>query len=285
VAVALQTATQLDTFLVSTTGALNLVADTSSGWQSPVARTGASVFPPGAPVAALSQGGQTSAFAIDANGALEIVWWNPVLGWLGPTVLTASHYAPAGGNLATGVRANGEIDVFSVGTDGALKYMAFNGTTWSGPFVLSSTNFAPPGAPLAGALDVHGYFNIMTIGNDGKLYTDWDVTPLWSGVTALTSASFAPLGGRLAAINYNNTSINAFLVDNTGTIQTLSNAGVGWNGPTAIGTSLARPGTQVSVVLENVTQLDVFAVAAIANSGVIESVKSGTSWSTPANLP
>jgi hypothetical protein len=287
VAFTLQTSSQADTFVVNNNGALYSIAKTSSGWQPPVALTPTGLAPAGAPVAAVSTWGNVSAYVVDTTGALEGVLWTPSGGWNAPVAVTAANYAPPGAQLAVGVRSGAlELDVFSVGTDGALKYMAYSNLTWSGPHILTATNFAPPGAPVAGALDVHGYFNIMTIGNDGKLYTDWDVTPQWSGATALTGANFAPPGASLAAINAGNAALEAFLVNSSGTINWMYNTGASWTSPAAIGrTGLAQPGAAIGAAIENGNQVDVFAVSATANSGVVESVNSGSGWSTPVALP
>ena len=282
----LQTASQADDFVVGGTGALYSIANTSSGWEPPLALTPTGLAPAGAPVAALNAFGVVSSYVVDNNGALEAVSWTSSAGWQGPVPLTAANFAPPGAQLVVGLRAGGlEGDVFAIGTDGALKYMAFNGTGWTGPHVLTATNFAPPGAPLAGALDVHGYYNIMTIGNDGKLYTDWDVTAQWSGATALTGA-VAPPGGGLAAINAANVALEAYFVDNTGTINWLSNTGVSWTAPAAIGAAgVAEPGGGVSVAIENGNQVDLFAVSATSTSGALESTNNGSGWSALVALP
>ena len=182
VALGQQTASVTDAVVAGVDGAVHVISSSNNGpWGTPFSVTTTSFVPPGAAIATANYGGQFGVFVVGATGALQIVWWNPVLGWLGPVALTAAQYAVPGADVATAVRSNGELDAFSVGSDGALKYMAFNGSVWSGPYVLSATNFAPIGASVAAAMDVNGYTNVFVIANDGALYTKWDLTPFWSG--------------------------------------------------------------------------------------------------------
>ena len=286
VVAALQTTTAADIFVAANDGKVYVASTASDAtWQAPVALTAANFAKPGAALATTTQGQQLNVFVVDALGKLEQLAWTPTFGWLGPVALTSANYAPPSAALATGTRSNGEVDVYSVGTTGALQYMAFNYGFWSGPYTLTVTNFAPAGTPVAAALDVHGYMNVMLIGNDGALYTKWDATPLWSGPTALTATGFAPPGGSVSAINSNNQSLNAFVIDNSGTIDGLSNAGSSWQGPTAIGVRLAAPGAATGVAVEGTNELHLFAVATGTGSGVVESVNSGGGWSAPVVMP
>jgi hypothetical protein len=281
-----QTASQSDGFVVGNDGKLYTTSSTSNGpWQSPTPLTSANFAPPGASLATATQGGQLGVAVVDNSGKLEINWWNPVLGWLGPVAITGANYAPPGAGVIIGRRANGELDAFSIGTDGALKYMAFGGGVWSGPWLLTLGNFAPPGGSVATAVDVHGFLNVFTIANDGALYTKWDCTSLWCGATALTRTGFAPPGGNVSAINFNNQSINAFLVDGTGALDVLSNGGLGWQGPTVIAANIAQPGAAVGAGIQSPTQLDLFAVANASPSGLVESINTGAGWSAPVALP
>jgi hypothetical protein len=284
VAVDQQTATQGDGFIVANDGKLYMTSTTNSAWSAPVALTSANFAPPGATLATATQGGQLGVAVVDNSGKLQIIWWNPAVGWAGPVAVTGANYAPPGAGVIVGRRASGELDVFSIGSDGALKYMAFYAGAWSGPWSLTLGNFAPPGAPVATANDVHGYLNAFTVGNDGALYTKWDCTSAWCGPTALTATGFAPKGANLSSVNFNNQSLNVFLIDNTGTIDVLSNAGISWTTPSAIGSSnFAQPGAPTTTAIES-NQLDVFAVAAATQAGVVESVSTGGAWSSPVQL-
>ena len=286
VVTAAQTTTQEAAFIIPNTGSLDVLTTTNgTTWGPPTALTTTGFAPAGAPLATASQGGQLGVAMVDTNGKLEIMSWTAAFGWQGPLAVTAANYAPPGAFVTIGTRSTGELDVFSVGSDGALKYMWYLGGVWGGPYVLTATNFAPPGAPVATATDVHGYLNILTIGNDGALYTDWDVTPAWSGATALTATGFAPPGGHVSAINFKSLSMNVFLVDNAGTIDALSNVGVGWVGPTAVGANLAQPGAAVGASIEGTNQLDLFAAAVATASGLVESTNTGSGWSAPVALP
>ncbi|MGH7439961.1 MAG: ricin-type beta-trefoil lectin domain protein [Polyangiaceae bacterium] len=274
-----QTTSTSDAFVVGNDGAVSKTSETSDApWQIVSPLTSAGFAPPGAHLATANQGGQLGVFVVDSNGTLQVIWWNPLFGWLGPVALTSANYAPPGAPLATGTRANGELDVYV--SDGSLKYMAFNLGVWSGPYSLTASNFAPPGAPVAAALDVHGFMNVFTVGNDGAVYTKWDATPLWSGPTALTATGFARPGSELSAAT--GSALNAFVVDATGTIDVLSNAGLSWQGPTAISdVGVAMPGASTSAAIQG-GQLHLLAVTL---AGVVESVNGGSGWSLPVSVP
>jgi hypothetical protein len=287
-AAAQQTASIADAFVVGNDGKVYMTSSTNGGpWQPPTPLTSAGFAPPGAALATAWQGGQLGVAAIDNSGALQILWWNAASGWGGPVPVTRRNYAPPGAGVIVGTSIYGYIDMFSIGPDGALKYMAYNSGAWTGPWILTGTDFAPPGAPLATANDVYGYLNVFAVANDGALYTTWECTPpyYWCGTTPLTATGFAPPAGNVAAANFSNQSMNAFLVDNAGTLQVLSDPGPAWSAPTAIATKLADPGSVVSAALESASQLDVFAGSLNAASGIVESVNTGAGWSVPAALP
>ena len=278
VVVANKTATESDGFFVGNDGKVYVTSETNDGaWQAPTPLSRAGLAAPGAQVTTALPDGLLAVFVVDTAGALQGIWWSPTFGWLAPVALTAAGFAPSGAALAAGTRSNGEVDVYTIGSDGALKFMAFTGVSWVGPLVLTVTNFAPPGAPVAAALDVHGYMNVFTIANDGGLYTKWDLTNLWSGPTLIPPAGTFPVGARLSAVNFNNTSLDVFAVDNTGAIDMFANAGLGWVGPTALAPAgSASPGAPTGASLQGTNQLDLFAVGV---GGIVESVNTGTGWS------
>ncbi|HVW29455.1 MAG TPA: neprosin family prolyl endopeptidase [Polyangiaceae bacterium] len=275
--------TQTGVFLVGNNGSVYVTTQTNGGaWSAPSTLTAANFAKPGALLSTGTPAGQLTVFVVDTAGKLESIAYNPSTGWAAPVARTAANFAPSGAPLAVGTRANGELDVFAVGSDGALKYIFYNIGIWGGPLSLTSAAFAPTGAPVAAALDVHGYLNVLVVGNTGALYTDWDVTPAWSGATAVTALGFAPPGAGVSAINFNNQSLNAFVVDNNGTVNALSNSGTAWQGPTGIATYATVPGAPVSTVLQGTNELDVFTSAPGAPNGVIESIDTGGAWSTVA---
>jgi hypothetical protein len=277
-----QTANQVDAFVVANDGKVYVTSVTNGGsWQAPSPLTAAGFAPPGASLATATQGGQLGVAVVDNSGKLEIIWWNALSGWGGPVAVTGAHYAPPGAAVIVGRRASGELDALSIGTDGALKYMAYSAGLWSGPWLLTVGSFAPPGAPVATAVDVHGYLNVFTIGNDGAVYTKWDCTSLWCGPTALTATGVLPVGGNVSAINFSNGSLDAFVVDKTGTIDVLSNAGSSWKGPTALSNpNIAVPGAATGAVLEGSSQLDLFAVS--SSGRFVEATDVGGTWTAPA---
>ena len=286
IAVAQQTATVNDAFFVANDGKVYVTSATNGGArQAPTALTSANFAPPGAPLATSTQGGVLGVALADVNGKLQVISWNALTHWSSPVAVTAANYTVPNAGVVVGQRASGELDTFSIGSDGALKYMAYSAGIWSGPYPLTLGNFAPPGAPVATAVDVHGFLNVLTVGNDGALSTKWDCTSLWCGTTALTSTGFAPPGAVVSAVNFNNKSLNVFVVDAKGTLDVLTNPGTGWQGPSAIAANIGQPGAATDVSVESSTQLDVFALSSSAASGVVESTNTGGGWSSPVELP
>jgi microsomal dipeptidase-like Zn-dependent dipeptidase len=283
VAAGQETSSQNSAFVVGNDGAVYTVGESNGGaWLGPTALTATGFATPGTPLATINQGGQLGVAVVDTSGKVNIIWWNPLLGWLGPVAITPASYATPTSFLAFGTRATGEIDLFSVGTDGSLKYMAFNLGVWSGPYTLTVTNFAPPGAPVAAAQDLHGFLNAFVVGNDGAIYTKWDATPLWSGPTAISATGFAQLGSSLSALTFAGHALDLFVVDPSGALDVFANAGVSWQGPTTITSpGIAQPGASVGSSMEG-TQAAAFA---ITMNGIVESTNSGSNWSTPVSLP
>jgi hypothetical protein len=279
IAVGAQSATQTDAFLVANDGAVYMTSQTNAGpWPTPTAITAKSFATPGAPLDTATQNGQLWVALIDASGKLEIVAWSPTAGWQAPVAVTPANYAPTKGNVAFGRRSSGELDVFAIGSDGGLKYMAFNLGIWSGPYLLSLGNYAPPGSPIAAAVDAHGFLNVFSVANDGSVDTKWDCTPLWCGNTALTAKGFAPLGAGLSSLSFTAGSMNVFVVDQNGILNVLSNGGTSWTGPTAISaTGASVPGGATAAVAETTSQLDVFAVS--SDGLLLESINTGAGWS------
>jgi hypothetical protein len=286
VAAGAQSPTQNDAFVVGNDGKVYVTSQTNSGpWQPLSPLTAANFAPPGALLTTAGVAGQLGVFLVDNAGKLQVITWTSARGWLAPVAVTAAGYAQPGSVLGVGTRSTGEFDVFSIGTDGALKYMFYNLGIWGGPLFLTPGNFAPPGASVAVALDVHGFLNVLTIGNDGALYTKWDATPLWAGPTALTAKGFAPATGGVSAINFNGKSLNVFLVDKTGALDMLSNAGLAWSGPTSIAPYAAAPGAATIAVVQGTNEIDLFVVSAAAASGVLETTNTGAAWTPLVALP
>ncbi|HEX4336200.1 MAG TPA: hypothetical protein VH062_09820 [Polyangiaceae bacterium] len=277
------TSTQNAAFLVGNDGKVYASTETAGTWQALSPISGASFAPAGAFVTTATKGTQFGVFVIDSNGKLEVIWRNTNGTWAAPLALTPASYAKPGSQFAAGARANGELDLFTIGSDGALRYMFYNLNIWGGPLTLSVTNFAPAGAPLATALDVHGFLNVFVVGNDGALYTKWDATPLWSGPSALSATGTFSTNASVSAVN-NGASLNAFAIDKNTTLQGFSNAGTSWTGPTTVAQYAAAPGSQINASAQG-TELDVFVVTGTFTSGVSELTNTNGTWSAPLRLP
>jgi hypothetical protein len=274
-----------DVFFVGNDQKVQYVTESNDGaWSAAADLPGqpTGFAPAGAPVVAIWYGGQLGVFLIDNTGALQIQWWNPVLGWLGPVALTAGGYAPLKAALATGVRGNGELDVYVIGSDGGLKYMAFNGTAWAGPISLTLGGFAPPGGGVSAAPDVNGFLNVFTFDNNGALESKWDCSPLWCGPVVLTATSAAPAGARVSALQYAGLGLGAYYVDGSGNVALLSNPGTGWRGPQTIAAGVGQAGAWTALATEP-SQLDLF--FSQKTLGLSEAKWNGSSWSGAVLLP
>ncbi len=151
---------QLDLFCIAGDGAIWLWYVVDNGvWSDGVAITEVRMFPPGAPLVAIKQNGsQLNVFAVDHLGGIRTTWVSPGAGWqFLPVAVSPAGLAPAGAYLATTKQTNSQLDVFVVGSEGAVWVTWEEGDgVWtdgsspgSQPQKITADHLASPGSPLA----------------------------------------------------------------------------------------------------------------------------------------
>ncbi len=269
VAAALQTTTQADVFVVGNDGEIYYFTETNDGtWSGPTITVSALAFPPGAQLATgLQAGSQFDVLAIDGNGAVNGVWWNNGIStaWtsLPSGIVVASNFGPPGGALAIGNQGTNVIDVFGVGTDGALKYTTATGLfAWTAPANISPTSTAPPGAPVATAMQSPLQLDVFVVGNNGIMQAGLALgtgAPGYFG-NLHSTALFSP-GARVSASAQGTTELDVFAVGSSGAVEELSVLGnQPWSAPVQISGTTPSAGAATAAATQSSTRLDLFAI-------------------------
>ena len=190
---------QLDVFTVRNDGAVWVTFTVDDGpWtdgnggRTPFRVSPLGFAPPGAPLAVTTQRGgrQLDVFTVRNDGAVWVTFtvddgpWTDGNGGRAPMRVSPLGFAPPGAHLAvTRQRGGRQLDVFTVGNDGAVwvTFTVDDGAWTDGiggrtPFRVSPVGFAPPGAPLAVATQRGGrQLDVFTVRNDGAVWVTFTV--------------------------------------------------------------------------------------------------------------
>jgi hypothetical protein len=167
-----------------------VTAEDPRSWGSPfrIPDGGASVAKTGGGVATVAQtADHLDVFWIGNDGAIWTNWWDgadPNGTWSkhAPFSITAPNAAPPGGSIAAVTQQAGHLDVFWVGSDGAIWTHWWDanapGGAWSAhsAFRLTAPNSTPPGGGIAAVSQYAGHLDVFWTGNDGAIWTHW-----WDG--------------------------------------------------------------------------------------------------------
>ena len=148
--------------------------------------TSPGVVPPGAGVAAVARHpNQLDVFWADNDGAIGSHWWNgsmPNGRWDGHPAfrITDVHAVPSGGAVAVVSRHRDHVDVFWVGTDGAIWTTWWNAHLnngrWNTPFPITSADVAPPGGGVAAVSRRPDHLDVFWADATGAIASHW-----WNG--------------------------------------------------------------------------------------------------------
>ena len=241
--------------------------------------------PAGAPVAAVHQNaGQVDVFVAGHDGAIWVTSctdgpWQDGYGGRLPRRITPTGLVEPGSHLAAIHQNDHQLNVFVVGTDGAIwaTWTVDNGPWRDGldgrmPAQVTAAGFAPSGAPIAAARQNDSQLDVFVVRNDGAIWVTWEVAdghwPDHEGRNplAVSPRDFAPARAHLAAIEQNDAQLDVFVVREDGAIWTTYEHGDGpWTDgidgrlPLRVSTpELAPPGAPLSAIFQNGGQLDVF---------------------------
>jgi hypothetical protein len=194
---------------------------------------------------------------------------------------------PPGGNLATGRQSDHQLDVFFVGTDGAL-YVSWviDGATWQGPLRISRPGVAPAGAGIAAAKQSADQLDVFFVGRDGALYVSWVVGGgIWQGPLRISGRGVAPPGAQVAAAPQGNDQLDVFYIGNDQRLNVHWVAGLGlWQGPWANASGFpAPPGASIAAIEQVPNQLSVLYIGSDEKLNV-QWVVGGGNWQGPVSL-
>jgi hypothetical protein len=239
---------QMDIFLVDNNGALNVAWRTGDGdWVTPVPISRPGLFPRRAEVAASNQFGipdQTDVFAVDRDGALNVMWVVEAGEWNGPVRISRPGLFPPGAPVAASNQFGipDQTDVFAIDCQGALNVAWVNGAgDWNGPVRISAPHVFPPGANLAvsNQFGIPNQTDVFAIGTNGGLHVSFVVDAEdWNGPVQISPSCLFIPGAPLAASNQygipNQTDVFAVTEDDALDVAFVLDAGT-WNGPVQIG--------------------------------------------------
>ncbi len=287
VAVAWQTSTQLDAFVVGNDGTIFL-SSLALGftWGAARAITASGIAPAGAHLAAVQQGSSVDLFFVDSKGVVEELSLTGTT-WAGPIALSDAGFAPAGAPIAHGAYSATQLDIAVVDTGGAVQAIHFGGALpgWSAPKALTSAAWTSPGASLEMQMQGTSQLDLFAVDAQGRVavfLSDGDAG--WANPSLITpSAGFAPPGASLAA-SPQGSQLDLFVVDAKGTLDvTFVIGNGGWSQPAALtAASFLQPGAPVAVAAQNASTLDAF----FASNGAawITWEANDGAWTAPATV-
>ncbi|MEO8062895.1 MAG: hypothetical protein ABI821_09110 [Pseudomonadota bacterium] len=197
---------QLEVFTVSPNGQLLVSWKAHNGrWLGPNTISRPNFAPPGAHVTAVFQpvNNQLEVFAIDPAGAVRLVWKVQNGKWQESVALTAPGAAPPGAPItAVWQPLNEQLEVFWIGTDGALRgiWKQHNGR-WQPPFTLSPAGFTNPRARIAAVWQpLNEQLELFVVDKAGGINVIWKAhNGRWFAPYVLGGPQIARPGGDIVA--------------------------------------------------------------------------------------
>ena len=179
VAVARQSADQLDVFYAALDGAIWATWNVNQTWTDGVGNHGNGIrvtptgtVPPQAEVAAIKQTDtQLDVFAVDDNGAVIVTWLQPDGTWTDgvgvrprPAAITPNGLAPSGSTIRIAWQNAHQLNAFVVDTEGAIWItLEQNNGAWTEPVAITPPRIAPPGA----------HFDVLKGNQDNQMEVLW----------------------------------------------------------------------------------------------------------------
>lgn len=252
---------ETDVFSIGVTGQIGVSWVTPLGeLQQPLPITLINAFPPAGYLAAIQQFGidtpQTDVFAVDVEGALNVLYAGPPGSSYRRLKISASGIYPPGSPLAAAGQLGGsksvrplfkQTDLFIMGPDGGLN-VHFAGEGFWDVVKVGPRGIAAPGTPLAagvrtikeGYLEVAvGTYLFFVDGNGALNAYSVDASGLWQTEVISAQGTFAQTisdGDRVifpgtylaASQQFGTAQLDVFAVDSRGTLNVFSTSGAGW---------------------------------------------------------
>jgi hypothetical protein len=112
--------------------------------------------------------------------------------------ITPANLAIPGAGITAALESAALLDVFVVGTNGAVRMVNGNGNSFgpASPYTLSAVNLAPSGAPLSAAQTGNGTpngdLNVFVVGNDGAVKNVYFFLGMFWQTANASPTGFAP---------------------------------------------------------------------------------------------
>lgn len=270
---------RLELFAVGQTGLLyHNYQNTSGGWSGWLALGGWQFAGNAIPAVGRNPDGRLEVFIVGTDGGLDHIWqqtagnsssWS---GWAGFGGWTFSQTACVVANN----NANGRLEIFLIGLDGALDHIWDTGSGWSGWAGLGGT--WNQNACVAAGSNLDGRQEVFVIGTTGELYHNYQTVPNggWSGWNSLGGSW--PQTQRTALARNSDGRLEIFIIGNGGLIhhayQTVANGGWYTAWPALGGWQFASSVKPLAALNSNGT-LDVIA---IGTDGHLNHINSANGW-------
>lgn len=246
--------------------------------------------PQHAQLAATRQHGDvTSAFFIDADGALCVVWVIAGGVWNHPSKISGPQVAPPGANIAAAHQFDNQLDVFFIDNEGALNVAwVHEGGSWQGPQRISPLGVAEPGGRLVAIKQLANQLDVLFIGRDRRLNVAWVVDGgIWQGPIAVGSPDipYPDPGSGIAASPQGANQLDAFFIGQDGGLYVAwSTEGGAWQGPQRVGAAgvqVANPGSALVAFKQSDNQVTALVVNQEGRLTALWVVDGGV-WQGPA---
>lgn len=249
--------------------------------------------PPGGGIASVfyPPNNQLEAFLVGNDGAVYVVWKAQNGLWNLPVRLTATGAASPGAPLsAVFYPVNNQLEVFYVGTDGALRLLwKANNGTWQGPVGLTAPNVLPARGSVAAAFyPLNNQLEVLFADTNGVVNVVWKANNgAWNQRVGLTAANTAPAGAPIALTYYPpNNQLEAHFIAPNGAMTILWKAQNGaWQRPVGItAAGLAPAGSVVTATYYPTNnQLEAFVVNGAGALSLVWKANNGA-WQGPIGL-
>jgi|GEM_PF-572235 len=174
---------RLEVFMVGNTGYLYHNYQTTPGgsWSGWIALSTSNTWNVLAtPAVGVNPDGRLEVCIMGTDGRVNHTWQHTpgssaATNWASFTVFTSSATALPTARIAIGNLANGQPDVFVIGTDGALYHNYVGSSGWTGFTSLGGA--WSQWADIAVGNESDGREDVFLIGNTGNLYNNWQTAP------------------------------------------------------------------------------------------------------------
>jgi GH25 family lysozyme M1 (1,4-beta-N-acetylmuramidase) len=281
---------RLEQFAIGKTGQLYTDYQTSGGWSGwqAMGTSGNTWAQNALPAVGVNSDGRLEVFIVGTDGSVnhnyqKVAGSSASTNWSGFSILSSSHVNQTV-KLAVGSWANGKLDVFVVGTDGALYHNNQTSSGWSGFASLGGT--WSQNDDIAVMSDKNGELDVLMVGSTGNLYNNWQ--------TASNSTSWHgwnDLGGslsettRLALGRNTDGRLEVVTIGTDGVAyhdwETAANGQTSWNGWASLGGSWELDSKPLVAADQN-GALEVFLIGNTGN--MYHNYQTGGTWSGWVNL-